>query len=56
MMTDIAIRVENLSKLYHIGAVQKRHDTLPMYQTFPGCACECVAQNAAVGQYAWCQQ
>jgi len=35
-MTDIAIRVENLSKLYpstllrtsHIGAAQKRHDTL----------------------------
>ena len=27
-MTDIAIRVENLSKLYHIGARQERHDTL----------------------------
>jgi len=27
-MSDIAIRVENLSKLYHIGAAQKRHDTL----------------------------
>ncbi|MCO6449751.1 MAG: hypothetical protein J5I90_03070, partial [Caldilineales bacterium] len=27
-MTDIAIRVENLSKLYHIGASQQRHDTL----------------------------
>ena len=27
-MTDIAIRVENLSKLYHIGALQQRHDTL----------------------------
>ncbi len=27
-MTDIAIRVENLSKLYHIGAAQQRHDTL----------------------------
>ncbi len=27
-MSDIAIRVENLSKLYHIGARQKRHDTL----------------------------
>jgi lipopolysaccharide transport system ATP-binding protein len=27
-MSDIAIRVENLSKLYHIGATQKRHDTL----------------------------
>jgi hypothetical protein len=26
--TDIAIRVENLAKLYHIGAAQKRHDTL----------------------------
>lgn len=25
-MTDIAIRVENLSKLYHIGRAQ-RHDT-----------------------------
>ena len=27
-MTDIAIRVENLSKLYHIGRAQGRHDTL----------------------------
>jgi lipopolysaccharide transport system ATP-binding protein len=27
-MTDIAIRVENLSKLYHIGKAQQRHDTL----------------------------
>ncbi len=27
-MTDIAIRVENLSKLYKIGKAQKRHDTL----------------------------
>jgi len=27
-MSDIAIRVENLSKLYHIGATQERHDTL----------------------------
>jgi len=27
-MSDIAIRVENLSKLYHIGATQPRHDTL----------------------------
>ena len=27
-MSDIAIRVENLSKLYHIGARQQRHDTL----------------------------
>jgi hypothetical protein len=26
-MTDIAIRVENLSKLYHIGARQQHHDT-----------------------------
>jgi hypothetical protein len=26
--TDIAIRVEDLAKLYHIGAAQKRHDTL----------------------------
>ena len=26
-MTDIAIRVDNLSKLYHIGALQQRHDT-----------------------------
>ena len=25
---DIAIRVENLAKLYHIGAPQQRHDTL----------------------------
>ena len=27
-MTDTAIRVENLSKLYDIGKAQKRHDTL----------------------------
>jgi lipopolysaccharide transport system ATP-binding protein len=27
-MGDLAIRVENLSKLYHIGKAQKRHDTL----------------------------
>jgi len=27
-MSDIAIRVENLSKLYHIGRAQQRHDTL----------------------------
>lgn len=27
-MKDIAIRVENLSKLYHIGHLQRRHDTL----------------------------
>ena len=27
-MTDIAIRVENLSKQYHIGRAQRRHDTL----------------------------
>ena len=27
-MTEIAIRVENLSKLYHIGKAQQRHDTL----------------------------
>jgi len=27
-MTDIAIRVDNLSKLYHIGRAQQRHDTL----------------------------
>jgi lipopolysaccharide transport system ATP-binding protein len=27
-MTEIAIRVENLSKLYRIGAAQERHDTL----------------------------
>jgi lipopolysaccharide transport system ATP-binding protein len=27
-MTDIAIKVENLSKLYHIGLTQNRHDTL----------------------------
>ena len=26
-MTDIAIHVENLSKLYHIGARQERHAT-----------------------------
>ena len=27
-MTDIAIRVDNLSKLYHLGAVHQRPDTL----------------------------
>ncbi len=27
-MTDIAIRVENLSKLYTIGRAQQHHDTL----------------------------
>jgi len=27
-MSDIAIRVEHLSKLYTIGALQQRHDTL----------------------------
>ncbi len=27
-MSDIAIRVDNLSKLYHIGRAQERHDTL----------------------------
>jgi len=27
-MNDIAIRVENLSKLYHIGRAQEQHDTL----------------------------
>ena len=27
-MSEIAIRVENLSKLYKIGAVNERHDTL----------------------------
>lgn len=27
-MDDIAIRIENLSKLYHIGRAQQRHDTL----------------------------
>ena len=27
-MTDLAIRVENLSKLYRIGRAQRRHDTL----------------------------
>ena len=27
-MTNIAIRVENLSKLYRIGRAQQRHDTL----------------------------
>lgn len=27
-MNDVAIRVENLSKLYHIGRAQVRHDTL----------------------------
>jgi hypothetical protein len=26
-MTDLAIRVEHLSKLYHIGRAQQRHDT-----------------------------
>jgi len=27
-MSDIAIRVENLSKLYHIGQLHQRPDTL----------------------------
>ena len=27
-MTDIAIRVQNLSKEYHLGRAQERHDTL----------------------------
>ncbi len=27
-MSDIAIRVENLSKLYHISRARRRHDTL----------------------------
>jgi|GEM_PF-1265513 len=27
-MTDLALRVENLSKLYKIGKAQRRHDTL----------------------------
>jgi lipopolysaccharide transport system ATP-binding protein len=27
-MSDIAIRVGNLSKLYHLGRAQQRHDTL----------------------------
>jgi len=27
-LSDIAIHVENLSKLYRIGRAQKRHDTL----------------------------
>jgi hypothetical protein len=27
-MSDLAIRVENLSKRYRIGALQHRHDTL----------------------------
>jgi hypothetical protein len=27
-MSDIAIRVDHLSKLYHIGARPERHDTL----------------------------
>ena len=27
-MPDLAIRVENLSKHYHIGKAQQRHDTL----------------------------
>lgn len=28
MTNDIASRVENLSKLYHIGRARQRHDTL----------------------------
>ena len=28
LITDIAIRVDNLSKLYHLGALQQRYDTL----------------------------
>ena len=27
-MSDIALRVDHLSKLYHLGALQQRHDTL----------------------------
>jgi hypothetical protein len=27
-MPDIVMRVENLSKLYHIGRAQQRHDAL----------------------------
>jgi hypothetical protein len=27
-MSDIAIRVDHLSKLYHLGRAQRRHDTL----------------------------
>ncbi len=27
-MGDLAIKVEGISKLYHIGAKQQRHDTL----------------------------
>ena len=27
-MSDIALRVDNLSKLYHLGRAQQRHDTL----------------------------
>ena len=27
-MTDVVIQVEHLSKLYHIGRAQQRHDTL----------------------------
>jgi hypothetical protein len=27
-MTHIAIRVDHLSKLHHLGAFQQRHDTL----------------------------
>jgi lipopolysaccharide transport system ATP-binding protein len=27
-MSDLAIRVENLSKRYHIGRARERHDTL----------------------------
>ena len=36
-MTDIAIRVNNLSKMYRIGRAKQRHDTLRdlMVDTFP---------------------
>ena len=27
-MSDVAVKVENLSKLYKIGAAQQRHNTL----------------------------
>ena len=27
-MGEVAIRVENLGKMYHIGRTQQRHDTL----------------------------
>ena len=54
-MTDIAIRVENLSKLYpavaprarHIGARKQRHDTLS------DALSSVFSRQSSVGNHAW---